>query len=144
LSGPGVVRYLDHVGILVADADTAAGHFVQRLGMRVVHDELVSQAGARLLYLAGSDGEVPATVQLVGPVSEGPLRDHLAQHGEGLHHVCLAVADLAAALASLPAEENGRPFTGGRGRQACFLASQPASAVVELVEVGSAGPWVAP
>jgi methylmalonyl-CoA/ethylmalonyl-CoA epimerase len=136
LSGPGVVRYLDHVGIVVANADEAAARFVERLGMRLVHDELVDHVGARLVYLAGSDGRVPATIQLVQPVRPGPLSDYLAQRGEGPHHVCLAVTDLGEALSSLAGEQDSTPFTGGRGRQACFLASQPASTVIELVEVG--------
>src|SRR5579862_6915304 len=114
-------RFIDHVGILVADADGAAELFASRYGLEVINDEVVDEIGVRLVYLAGTDHGPSATIQLVEPVRPGPMNDHLEEHGEGLHHICLAVADLDAALAAQGGENSPRVFTGGYGRRCCFI-----------------------
>jgi len=128
-------RFVDHVGIVVADADAAAGLFAGRFGLEVEHDEVVDDVGVRLVYLAGSDHGVPAAIQLVEPLGPGPIKDHLDQRGEGMHHICLAVADLDATLAAQGGESSARVFSGGRGRRTCFLAGQTCGSLIELSEV---------
>lgn len=130
------VQYIDHVGIVVENADASARALSQMLGVHVVHDEVIDSVGVRLVYLAASDGPERATIQLVQPVALGPIRDFLTSNGEGPHHVCFAVDQIAAFL-SRPTESESKVFTGGRGRQACFLAARPAGLQVELIEMGA-------
>jgi methylmalonyl-CoA/ethylmalonyl-CoA epimerase len=137
------VRYIDHVGIVVANADTSAQDLSEMLGVHVVHDEIIDAVGVRLLYLAVSDAPEQATVQLVQPVAPGPIRDFLTMHGQGPHHVCFAVDQIAAFL-SRPSESESKVFTGGHGRQACFLAAKPAGLQVELIELGAQAPLSEP
>jgi methylmalonyl-CoA/ethylmalonyl-CoA epimerase len=131
-------RCLDHVGIVVADADVGATSLRESLGLEVEHDERLSALGVRLVYLScrsthSSLDEPSPTIQLVQPIGPGPVADHLAEHGEGLHHVCFSVTVLEAALRRA-GEDSPRPFLGGKGKRACFLTRKAAGALVELVE----------
>lgn len=137
------VRFIDHVAIAVADADAASAWYVERLGMRVLHDDAVAAAGVRLMYLAGAAGGPQAMLQLVQPFAPGAVDTFLREHGEGLHHVCFAVAVISATLAAAGDPGLGE-FAGGRGRQACFLAATPNNVNVELTEAQPSGkplPW---
>lgn len=130
-------RCLDHVGIVVADADIAANSFMESLGLEIEHDERLSNIGVRLVYLAcrtrSSLGGPSSTIQLVQPIGPGPVADHLAEYGEGLHHVCFGVTVLDAVLRR-SGEVSPQPFLGGKGKRACFLARRASGVLVELVE----------
>ena len=130
-------RFVDHVGIVVADADEAAARFAERFGLAVVHDEIVTAVGVRLVYLAGSDREVPTTIQLVEPVRPGPIKTHFDSNGEGVHHVCLAVSNVDATLYALGQDGKTEVFSGGRGRRSCFLSGQTCGTLIELAEMDS-------
>jgi methylmalonyl-CoA/ethylmalonyl-CoA epimerase len=127
-------RYVDQVGILVRDADLALRESWASLGLTVVPDEIATEVGVRLVYLAGSDDWHPAAIQLVQPVRSGPMQDQLDALGEGLHHVCLAVADLDTML-DRSDERDNVTFTGGYGRRCSFLVARPSGTLVELIEV---------
>lgn len=131
-------RCIDHVGIVVANADVGATSLNESLGLEVEHDESLPDIGVRLVYLActtprNSLGGPSSTIQLVQPIGPGPVADHLAKYGEGLHHVCFSVAVLEAALRRA-GEVSPQLFLGGKGKRACFLAHRAAGALVELVE----------
>jgi methylmalonyl-CoA/ethylmalonyl-CoA epimerase len=129
-------RFVDHVGIVVADADEAAARFTARFGLTVLHDEVVTAVGVRLVYLVGADRSVPTTVQLVEPVAEGPVKNHFERAGEGVHHVCFAVDDLDTTLSAL-GDGQTQVFSGGRGRRSCFLSGQTCGTLIELAELDS-------
>jgi methylmalonyl-CoA/ethylmalonyl-CoA epimerase len=137
-------RFIDHVAIAVADADAASRWYIERLGMRVAYDEAVTAAGVRLMYLAGAAADGPQTMlQLVQPFGPGAVDTFLRERGEGLHHVCFAVAAIGATLAAAGDPGLGE-FAGGRGRRACFLAAAPNNVNVELTEVEPSSaplPW---
>jgi|SRR5579875_530850 len=137
-------RCIDHVGIVVADADFGATSLKQSLGLEVEHDESLPAIGVRLVYLAcraphSSLDEPSPTIQLVQPIGPGPIADHLAEYGEGLHHVCFSVTVLEAALRRA-GELSPQPFSGGKGKRACFLARRVAGTLVELVEQQQVAP----
>jgi len=133
-SRPGSARFIDHVAIAVLDADSASRWYTGRLGLRVAYDEAVTAAGVRLMYLAGTATDPQAMLQLVQPVAPGPVETFIREHGEGLHHVCFAVAAIGAALAMADDPGLGE-FVGGRGRRACFLAGTPNNVTIELTEL---------
>ena len=130
LRGASGIRWLDHIGIAVFDVDAALPYYVDRLGLRVVHDEIAADPGVRLCYLdVGS-----LFLQLVQPLRRGPVQDFLESRGEGLHHVCFAVDDIGSTLAHLDEREPARVFMGGRRRRACFLVDGPDGVLIELTE----------
>lgn len=127
------IRRLDHVAIAVHDTDAALRYFEGQLGLPVVSSEENATAKARLTYLDAGN----AFVQLVSPLApEAPIAAHLEANGEGLHHVCFGVEDVAAAAAALARAPGSTVRLGsGRGRPSAFLPGEPAHGT--LVEVTS-------
>jgi methylmalonyl-CoA/ethylmalonyl-CoA epimerase len=116
------LRGLDHVAVVVRDTDRALEYFSGRLGLQVASTEII-QPNVRLTYLdAGA-----IFVQLVEPLdADSPLAAHLAEHGEGLHHIAFAVDDAAEAATALADE--GAPLVtlgSGRGRPSAFVPGDP-------------------
>ncbi len=128
---------LDHVAIAVADLDAAVDAHKRQYGVEPLYRESVESQGVEeaMLPLGGS------FVQLLQPLGpDTPVGRFIERHGEGLHHVAYAVADIEAALRHL--EEDGveiidrEPRVGGRGARIAFV--HPRSfhgTLVELVEV---------
>jgi len=124
-------RRLDHVGIAVWDADRWIPYYRDVLGFPLVGDEQAEEPGTRLVYFDAGN----AFLQLVEPVREGiDLRDWLTVHGEGIHHFCLAVDDLADAVRLRPEDEEAPIFRAGRRRNACFLTGAPDGIRIEVTE----------
>lgn len=127
------IRGVDHVALVVRDVDASLAYFTGQLGLTVIRDEVTAASGgARLVFLdAGA-----VAIQLVSPTGpDGPMAAHLADHGEGLHHVCLAVDDIDASLAALAPGAGVAVAVGGRGRRTAFLPGAPGGMVTELAEV---------
>lgn len=129
----GPFKRLDHVGIAVWDADALIPYYRTTLGLELVGDELVDEPGTRLVYFRAGD----AFIQLVQPVSStADIREWLAEHGEGIHHFCLAVDDLDDAIAVSENPDDVTVFRAGRRRNACFLNGvAPAAVKIEVTEM---------
>lgn len=128
--GPRLAHRIDHVGVLVGDIDAAAAHFTSRYGLVKGTDWLDPDGRFRLVYLESGD----TTLQLVQPLAEGPLSDHLAERGEGMHHVCFAVDDVDQAIQTLGAPVQSAPYVSGKGGRVCFLSDRAYGVLVELTE----------
>jgi methylmalonyl-CoA epimerase len=88
---------IDHLGIAVKSL-SAAKAIYQRLGLDISSEEVVEAERVRLVMV--SVGE--SRLELLEPTSEDSvIARFLAKRGEGLHHVCLRVPDLPAAVAKL-------------------------------------------
>jgi len=126
-----VIRGIDHIAVVVADIEDATRQYETVLGLPLVHDERLEALNVRLAYVGAGEH----LVQLVQPLGDGPLARFLATRGEGLHHYCLQVDDIDAALDELSDAAN-RPavVTGGRGRRACFLPLELNGVPIELTE----------
>lgn len=125
---------IDHVGIAVHAINEALDFFEYALGMKLEHVE--SEEGGRtevaFLPVGSSD------VELVEPRdSESGLGKFLNKRGEGVHHICFEVDDIAAALGKL--KEHGAqlidelPRTNSRGQKYAFI--HPKSAHGVLIEL---------
>ena len=122
---------IDHIGVVVRDLDGAAAEWQRRFGAQVLGTESLDHLGIEVTYL-GVEGQ--SMVQLLKP-RHGPLADYLAEHGEGLHHICYAVEDIAEAAARLAGGAAVNIVRGGRGRLACFLPERVNNVIIELTEV---------
>lgn len=118
-----MIRRLDHVAVVVADTEIALRHFRDHLGLGVVTVDEPPEVPVRLTYLDLGN----AWIQLVEPLDDDhPLAVWLREHGEGLHHICLAVDDVEAELRRLsPPGVQPPPLGSGRGRAAGFPAGEP-------------------
>jgi methylmalonyl-CoA/ethylmalonyl-CoA epimerase len=130
----GPARFIDHVAVAVVNADAASKWYTDRLGLTVAYDEAVIAAGVRLMYLTAAAAGPQSMLQLVQPVAPGPVDAFVRERGEGLHHVCFAVATITQTLAAAGDPGLGE-FAGGRGRRACFLAGTPNNVNIELTEI---------
>ncbi len=124
-------RKLDHIAIVVRDTDEALLFYRDKLGLPVVIDERIPSGNVRLTHL--DMGNVH--LQLVQPLTEDhPLRVHLDRHGEGLHHLCFATADVTETLAALPdrgmTARSPVPHDGPLGRKAGFIDPETSRGVL--------------
>lgn len=114
-------RGLDHFAIVVPSTAEALLTWRDHLGFPVVCSEVVNGGAVRLTHLDLGNTHL----QLVEPLTaDHPLRAWLAQHGPGLHHVCLAVDDVGAARDTLRAAGlagEAPPHQGTQGKRALFL-----------------------
>ncbi|MGN6872039.1 MAG: VOC family protein [Solirubrobacteraceae bacterium] len=118
-----MIRRLDHVAVAVADTQAALTYFRDTLGLKVIAADDPPDVPVRLTYLDLGN----AWLQLVEPLDPGhPVSLWLAQNGEGLHHICFGVDNVAEELHRLSAASDQVPLLGsGRGRPAGFPAGDP-------------------
>jgi methylmalonyl-CoA epimerase len=111
------VRRVDHIAIRISDTDRAVREIGERLGLTAVHTETLSDPAVRLTYLDAGN----VFIQLVEPLDpESDMARELRENGEGVHHVCFAVDDVAEAIAE-GHEVDGSAVVGtGRGRVSAF------------------------
>lgn len=127
---------IDHIGIAVNSLSEAIPIFATLLGQNPSGNEEVPSEGVRVAFF----GDGPGRVELLEPLDEGsPVARFLGRKGPGVHHVCLATADLARALADAEAAGMAvlqpRIRDGSHGTRVSFLHPRSTSGVlIELVE----------
>lgn len=121
---------LDHLAIVVPDTEAALRLWRDILGFPLLFSETVQGGAVRLTHLDLGN----AHLQLVEPLTpEHPLQAWLRQHGPGLHHFCLQVANVAEAQKSSPVPTAPHPHQGVQGKRALFLDTHHTQGVqVEL------------
>jgi len=126
---------IDHIGIAVRDIDQALQVYQVALGLPV--DEIVEVPDQQVRVAFLPVGE--SNIELVQPGSEtsGTAR-FIEKRGEGIHHICIQVEDIDAALEQLKA--NGVPLIdreprpGAHGRVAFVHPKGTHGVLLELVE----------
>jgi methylmalonyl-CoA epimerase len=134
---PGPER-IDHIAIIVRDLEQALTFYRDVLGIapREVKDVPSEQVRIAFLPMGGPNG---SQIELIQPVTEdSSLVRFLEKRGEGLHHVCLQVADVDGALRDLKAQGavvlDEQPRLAAEGR-AIFLHPRGTHGVLlELLE----------
>ena len=132
-SGPRGTR-IAHIGIAVADLAAILPFYRDVLGMPEV--PLDDADGARIAGLAAGESLVEL---LEAETPDSPIGKFVARRGPGIHHVCLAVAYLEAALERCRAPGvrliDEEPRLGAEGKRIAFLhPSSTAGVLVELSE----------
>jgi methylmalonyl-CoA/ethylmalonyl-CoA epimerase len=128
---------IHHLGIAVADADSAAERYRRMFGAEVDHEDEVTDQGVRAVALRLGDGPL---VELLAPLGEDtPVGRFLAKRGEGMHHVAYRVQDIQSWLDRLAGDGveliDTEPRVGLFGLQVAFIHPESALGVlVELVE----------
>jgi methylmalonyl-CoA/ethylmalonyl-CoA epimerase len=133
-----VLKDIDHVGIAVADLESAVREYGVALGVDVTHRERVDDQGVEeVLFRAGS-----SYIQLLGSLGpDTPVGRFLERRGEGIHHVGYRVADVGSVLdrlrsAGVPLIDDA-PRPGSRGTTVAFVHPKGFRGVlVELVQEG--------
>ncbi len=127
---------LDHVAIAVADLDAAIPLYTTLLARPPSGRERVDAEGVEVAFFEAGD----ARIELLEPTGpETPVGRFLGRRGPGLHHITLAVPDLASALGrcrALGVETVGEaPRRGAGGRTVAFLDPRTTGGLlIELAE----------
>jgi methylmalonyl-CoA epimerase len=126
---------IDHLGIAVKSL-AAAKAIYEKLGLSVSPEEIVPQEQVRVVMVPVGESRLEL-LEATSP--DSAIAKFIAKRGEGLHHVCLKVPDLSAAVARLKKDGvrlvSEEIKAGAGGHRYVFV--HPASAggvLLELVE----------
>jgi methylmalonyl-CoA epimerase len=91
---------IDHLGIAVKSLASAKALY-EKLGLSISSEETVEHEQVKLVMVPVGDSRLEL---LESTSPDSTIAKFIAKRGEGLHHVCLKVPDLAAAVARLKAD----------------------------------------
>lgn len=136
------IKRIEHIAIAVKNLAQSREVFETKLGMNLEYEEYLLQYNTRLamypvgqtyIELLNSDNDSTETARWI------------AEHGEGLFHICLEVDNIEDALNEL--KEKGvklideQPRTGHANSRIAFIDPRSTSNVlIELVELAEPGP----
>jgi methylmalonyl-CoA epimerase len=126
---------IDHLGIAVKSL-TAAKAIYENLGLSVSPEEIVAHEQVRLVMVPLGESRLEL---LEATSADSTIARFIAKRGEGLHHVCLKVPDLTAAVARLKKEDvrlvSEEIKVGAGGHRYVFVHPSSAGGVLlELVQ----------
>jgi len=131
-------RRIDHVAIIVRNIEQALVFYRDTLGITPSEIKEVPTEQVRIAFLP-MGGPGGSELELIEPITpDSRLTSFLEKRGEGLHHICLEVADIDAALAEM--QEKGVPVLDKQPRiaasgRAIFLHPKGTNGVLlELLE----------
>lgn len=131
-------KRIDHVAIIVRNIEQALNFYRDTLGIVPSEIKEVPTEQVRIAFLpmGGPNG---SEIELLEPTTpDSSLAKFLEKRGEGMHHICLEVDDIDAALQEM--QEKGAPVLDKHPRlaaegRAIFLHPKGANGVlVELIE----------
>ena len=140
----GSIGRVHHVALVVGSIDDALGMWRDALGLELETVMDIESDRVRIAFLGVGDSKV----ELVEPTDDttGVAR-FLANKGEGFHHVCLEVPDLASALDALGADGieliDTAPRRGAEGPVAFLHPRSCHGVLVELIEEPGGPAWSA-
>ncbi|HUB05606.1 MAG TPA: methylmalonyl-CoA epimerase [Myxococcales bacterium] len=113
---------LNHVAIAVKDLESAVAFYEEVLGLHCDDRERVEDQAVDVALFGHGQGRI----ELICPfTSDSGVAKFLEKRGEGLHHICLDVPDIDAALAALKARGlpliDERPRIGAGGSRIAFV-----------------------
>ncbi len=131
-----------HVAVVVRDLDAALSFYRDRLRLPLDVVMPIDTDGVRIAFLPVGE----SNVELVQPTrADTGVARFLDSRGEGFHHVCLEVDDLAVELERLAAEGveliDSAPRRGAEGPVAFIHPRSCHGVLVELIEAPGGPAW---
>ena len=126
---------IDHLGIAVKSL-AAAKSIYEKLGLEISPEETVEHEKVRVVMVPVGESRI----ELLEATSEdSTIAKFVAKRGEGLHHVCLKVPDLPAAVDRLKKDGvrlvSDEIKTGAGGHRYVFVhPSSTGGVLLELVQ----------
>ena len=131
-------KRIDHVAIIVRNIEQSFVFYRDTLGITPGEIKEVPGEQVRIAFLP-LGGPAGSVIELIEPTTpDSSLAKFLEKRGEGLHHICLEVENIEAALAEM--QEKGAPVLDKQPRvaaegRAIFLHPKGTNGVLlELLE----------
>jgi methylmalonyl-CoA/ethylmalonyl-CoA epimerase len=127
---------IDHIAVVVNDMDSALGFWEKALGLTVEATEHNEHEAVEVAFLPVGESRV----ELLKPTTEDSgIAKYLAKRGAGMHHLCIAVPDIEAAMKQIAGAGveliNETPQTREDGTRYAFVHPKSTGGVmVELYE----------
>lgn len=126
---------IDHLGIAVKSLASAKAIY-QTLGLKVSAEEIVEHEKVRLVMVPVGESRIEL-LEATSP--DSTIAKFITKNGPGLHHVCMKVPDLEAAVIRLKHDGvrlvSNEIKTGAGGHRYVFVHPSSAGGVLlELVE----------
>ena len=126
---------IDHLGIAVKSL-TAAKSIYEKLGLDISPEETVEHEKVKLVMVPVGESRIEL---LEATSDDSTIARYIAKRGEGLHHICMRVPDLATAVEKLKSDGvrlvSNEIKIGAGGHRYMFVHPQSTSGVLlELVE----------
>ena len=130
-----MIKRIDHIAVVVEDIERALSLFRDTLGLELSHTETIPEQDVKIAFLPVGESEI----ELLEPLSaDTSIAKFLAKRGEGMHHICLEVEDIDAALADLKEKGvrliNKTAVAGAHGRVAFIHPKSTHGVLIELLE----------
>jgi methylmalonyl-CoA/ethylmalonyl-CoA epimerase len=128
---------IDHIAVVVDDMPAALNFWQNALGLALEDTEHNEQEAVDIAFLPVGQSRV----ELLKPTTDDSgIAKYLTKRGPGMHHLCLAVEDIEAAMAQIAAQGvqliNETPRTREDGTRYAFVHPKSTGGVmVELYEV---------
>jgi methylmalonyl-CoA/ethylmalonyl-CoA epimerase len=125
------IQRIHHAALVVQDLEAGLRFWRDALGLQLEHIEDIPEQASRVAFLPVGDAEI----ELVLPTTDDSgIARYLAKRGPGIHHLCLEVDDLTAALDQLRRHNvrliNEHPVAGAGGRPAAFIHPESTGGVL--------------
>ena len=125
---------VDHIGIAVKSISQAIDFYHRALNLNLSGTEDIPERGLKVGFIETGD----ARIELIESASDdSAIAKYIAAKGEGIHHICLKVDDIDAALAQCKQEGfkliDETPKSGAEGSKVAFV--HPKSAGGVLIEL---------
>jgi methylmalonyl-CoA epimerase len=126
---------IDHLGIAVRSLDAALGFYQEQLGFPASPRETVEIEKVKVVMLPAGGPRIEL-LEATGP--DSVIAKFIEKRGEGLHHVALKLADLAATVERLRAHGArllNEPRAGAGGHLYVFVhPSSTGGVLLELIQ----------
>ena len=132
------IKRVEHIGIAVEQIDAALAFYTEGLGVTSVERKDVPEQAVRTAFLPAGETHL----ELLEPMTpESTMRKFLDKRGEGIHHICLEVDDIQAALDQLAAQGyqliDSKPRQGVHGLVAFVHPKSSHGVLIELTQLHS-------
>src|SRR6266516_3154589 len=131
-------KRIDHVAIIVRNIEQSLVFYRDTLGITLGEIKEVPGEQVRIafLLLGGSAGSV---IELIEPTTpDSSLAKFIEQRGKGLHHICLEVENIEAALAEMKEKSalvlDKQPRIAAEGRAIFLHPKRTNGVLLELLE----------
>jgi len=133
---------IHHVAVVVAQLDPALAFWRDALGLELEVVQEIADDGVRIAFLPVGESKI----ELVEPTDDSTgVARFLAKSGEGFHHVCFEVANLAETLLRLEIDGieliDTAPRKGAEGPVAFLHPRSCHGVLVELIEAPGGPAW---